>query len=986
MKKIVILILLLLPCLMGFSQTYTVSGIVSDRKSGKPVEFATVMFVECEQWALADADGRFTVSNIPAGKNTIEISCLGYVTYRMTINVSKDITGYKALLDVDNLTLESAVVTAQENESSATTHRTMDRTALDHVQLVSASDISSLLPGGVTQNPSLTSSQTFNLRAGSSSEDGNASFGTAVEVDGVRLSNNASMSGTAGISTNNIATSNIESVEVITGVPSVEYGDVGAGIVKLNTKKGVSPYMVTFTTNPNLKQVSLSKGLGLGSTKNGSSRGVLNFSGEYTKSYSDQRSPYTSYDRKQISLTYSNSFTNGFFAGIPLRLNAGLTGNLGGMDTKADPDQMVGTWSKARDNSMRANVEANWLLSKPWITNLDFKGSVVYSDKLSKTRDYYSGAGSTVSLHGKEEGYYIAQDYSENPDAAAILIPRGYWYNIMCVDDKPFSYKLSLKANLAKRFGIVNNKLMIGAEWTGDGNFGKGEYSKDLSNAPTYRTYDYSELPFMNNLAAYIEDNLMFPVGKQGHLNIIAGLRQENTFIRGSEYGTTSSLSPRFNTKYTVFDNRQRETLRSLSFRASWGVAVKQPSFAILYPEPTYMDLRVFNPPTASDGSAYYGYYIRPSKIAYNEDLVWQRNYQSEAGVEFDILGNKVSVAAYWNRTAKSYRISNEYESFSYLYTGPEALESSAIPVDDRIYSIDKNTGVVTITDKTGTLPSETVTGTTREALIRSSYADNQGSPINRYGIEWVIDFKRINPINTDIRVDGNFYSYKSIDKDLLAYSPTSQQMTDSTPYKYIGWYIGGSTYANGSEVKTVNTNVTFTTHIPKVRMIFTLKVESTLMKYSRNLSEGVDGSRRTYAIDDRSSYTPSSDPDFTHSDVYTVTYPEYYTSYWDPTPKPFLETFLEAKENDPELYNDLASLVVKTNYLYTFRKNYISPYFSANFSVTKEIGDIASISFYANNFFRNIGQVYSTMTRQHVSVSNYIPAFYYGLTIRIKF
>jgi hypothetical protein len=68
------------------------------------------------------------------------------------------------------------------------------------------------------------------------------------------------------------------------------------------------------------------------------------------------------------------------------------------------------------------------------------------------------------------------------------------------------------------------------------------------------------------------------------------------------------------------------------------------------------------------------------------------------------------------------------------------------------------------------------------------------------------------------------------------------------------------------------------------------------------------------------------------------------------------------------------------------FDKDYISPYFSANFSITKELGDRASVSFYANNFFNNMGQVYSTKERNYKSVSTYIPTFYYGLTVRIKF
>ena len=180
------------------AQGWTVKGVVLDKKSGKPVEYATVVLSSTEQWALADAQGKFVIKNVPSGKNTISVSCLGYVTDTKEVLISKDIDMYKVSLYEDNLTLESVVVTARENDNSAATSRIIDRTALDHVQVMNVADISSLLPGGTTFSGGLTNQQIFNIRSGSN-ETGNASFGTAVEVDGVRISNNSAFS-TAGTS------------------------------------------------------------------------------------------------------------------------------------------------------------------------------------------------------------------------------------------------------------------------------------------------------------------------------------------------------------------------------------------------------------------------------------------------------------------------------------------------------------------------------------------------------------------------------------------------------------------------------------------------------------------------------------------------------------------------------------------------------------------------------------------------------------------
>ena len=82
----------------------------------------------------------------------------------------------------------------------------------------------------------------------------------AVEVDGVRLSTNASLGDPTGASTRNLSATNIESVEVVTGVPSAEYGDISSGVVKISTRKGKTPYTVTLSTNPRTKQIAASKG------------------------------------------------------------------------------------------------------------------------------------------------------------------------------------------------------------------------------------------------------------------------------------------------------------------------------------------------------------------------------------------------------------------------------------------------------------------------------------------------------------------------------------------------------------------------------------------------------------------------------------------------------------------------------------------------------------------------------------------------------
>ena len=974
-----------------FAQTYTVKGTVTDKATGEPVEFATVVLEASEQWAVADAQGRFSIPNVKVPKSVLTAACLGYVTYSLEIVINKNIDNLKIRMDQDNLALEKAVVTAKENESSATTSRSIDKAALEHMQMMNVSDISSLLPGGATSSGALTSEQQFNLRA-STGEGDNPSFGTAVEVDGVRISNNASYAdyatkGIKGAATNNIASANVESVEVITGVPSVEYGDMTSGVVKINTKKGKTPWAVTMSTSPRTKQLSVSKGFGLGHTGTGNSLGVLNASMEYTRSISEQMSPYTSYLRRQLSLTYSNTISSGLFQSKPLRLSAGVTGNLGGLDNSADPDKMSEAYLKQRDNALRANLTASWLLSLDWITNLEFTASASMADKFSRENKLYHESVAMTELHAIERGYYMSEPYKEGGANNAVLVPPGSWYNVMAIDDRPVTAKLTLKANWAHNFGKVSNKVKLGGDWSYDHNLGVGMYSEDFPTAPTFREYRYCDNPAMSNIGAYLEDNLMIPVG-QGRINLIAGLREDITSVPGSAYGTTSSLSPRFNVKYTVLDPKLRRNnlMRELSFRGSWGVAVKQPSFSILYPVPTYMDVSTFVSTASSDNTVYRAYYVQPRTIEYNAALRWQKNHQAEFGIDTDLAGNKISLVAFYNRTIDAYMLATDYERFSYNYTSVADVQGLPIPAGDRIYSLDPATGLVTVSDRTGAQPGIQANSTLRNQFISKTFEANRKSPMDRLGLEWVLVFKEIRPIHTTIRLDGNFYSYRGYTTDTEALYPSATVGKDGQPYKYVGYFLSGDSIANGRETRSVKNNITLTTHIPKVRMIITMKLETCLLNYSRAISERTDG-KRSYAVDDRSDFLSfDGNASIYDKETYTVLFPDYYVSYDNPEPVPFLEKIKWAKANDLDLYQDLCKLVVTSNYLYYFNKDYISPYFSANFSVTKEIGDLASVSFYANNFFNNLGQVWSTRTSTYMSLTNYIPRFYYGLTVRFKF
>ena len=241
----------------GAPKGHLMEGCVLEAGTQVPVIGAAVKLGDDYLWAITDAEGSFVFENVQKGEYVLEVSCLGYVTVSAVIDVQKDVEGLTFTLHENSLSLDEVVVTAQKAKDGLGTTQNIGRDALNHLQLSYTTDIAALLPGGKTVNPDLTSENAFSLREGGA-KGGNSAFGTAVEVDGVRLGNNASFGEMGGTDTRNVAGENIESIEVITGVPSAEYGDLNSGMVKINTRKGRTPVNVTFAVNPRTYQASVS--------------------------------------------------------------------------------------------------------------------------------------------------------------------------------------------------------------------------------------------------------------------------------------------------------------------------------------------------------------------------------------------------------------------------------------------------------------------------------------------------------------------------------------------------------------------------------------------------------------------------------------------------------------------------------------------------------------------------------------------------------
>ena len=937
-RKLLILFALLLTSVCAYAQTWSVSGRIAEAGSDIPVTGAVVRIGEDYLWAVSDAEGEFTFRNVQAGKHEMEVSCLGFVNVVMEIDVTKDIEGLDIRLKESSLALDEVVVTAQKAKDGLSTSHNLGRDALNHLQLSNMTDVAALLPGGKTINPDLTSENQFSLREGGSNA-GNSAFGTAVEVDGVRLGNNASFGDMGGVDTRSVAVENIESIEVITGVPSAEYGDLSSGMVKINTRKGRTPVNLTFSVNPRTYQTSVSKGIDLQEDN-----GVLNLSAEWARAVKKLISPYESYTRSGLTLSYSNTFAK------VLRFEAGFTGNIGGMDSKDDPDAFTGEYEKERDNVFRGNTSLTWLLNKSWVTNLKLDASVNFNDNLYHYHKYESYGSSQPAVHAEQEGYFLAE-----------RLPLTY-FSDQIIDSKELDFAASLKYNWHKRWDDMKSSLKAGVQWKANGNVGEGEYYKDPSLAANgYRPRPYSQYPFMHNLSVYAEEHLTMPVAST-KLEVTAGLRLENVFIKNSLYNKKTTLSPRFNAKWQLSDG--------LSIRGGWGITEKLPSYHVLYPKQEYRDIQTYGFSHGDQTS--YIYYTQPYTVVYNPELRWQRNSNSEIGIDAEYRGMKISLVGFYNLTKGPYNFLSVYEPYSYdILQRPEGF---TMPSDPSI-KVDSQTGMMYVrgNDEEYWTPMDVKV---TDRTFAKSTKQNNGADVKRAGVELTVDFPEIRPLRTTFRLDASYTHTRYLNEQLAAYYQNgwSHTFLPDRSYQYVGIYANGggnNTIANGKLTNNLDANLTAITHIPQARLIITCRLEMSILRRSRNLSL-YNGKDYAFTVTETGK-TPTGG-DIYAGNSYTAIYP---VSYMDLDGK--IHPFTEVEAADPAF----ANLILKSSNAYTFALDGYGPYMSANLSITKEIGDHVSLSFFANNFTNSRPYVKSLATGVGAI---FTPAFYYGLTCRLKF
>lgn len=794
--------LLLLPFLSFGQQAKQerciVTGKVVDDKTGEPQFGVVASIFEYNIWYLSLDDGSFELKNVPAGKVTITFQRIGLKETKVVLDLKpgekKDITVQIPILSLE---VEEVVVTAKENPNRMSTSSVIERQAIEHIQASSLGDIMQLLPGQAAVNPDLNSASQASLRSGTGNADDAkiSAMGTAVIMDGAPMSNNANLqaSNTAkigaesyfssvsggGVDLRQIPADNIESVEIVRGIPSVKHGDLTSGAIIVNTKAGVTPYIAKVKVNPNTQQAYVGKGIKLKGNA-----GSLNADFDYAHSQQDLRMANPSFTRLNTQITYSNVFFDNALM---------VTNKLSGFrsfDKDKDKDGALLEEQYSQELGFRFNNTTKLQLHKLLSDCINFSLALDYRNQESYTRSLVSGKIAPLPNQLKDTTY------------EAQFLPSEY-YTGSYVDGNPINLFISIDNRIHVKHGGVHHRIMVGADWKTDVNHGKGRYfdSEYLPSA-TQRPRSFSDIPALNQLSAYVEDRITLNIAKRA-LKVQAGLRFDNiqpeTPLKG-KFG--QSLLPRVNASYDAF--------KWMTLRGGYGKTAKAPALIYLYPDAAYFDPQSF--------VSYSNTYPNES-LAIITTKVFTPNtshmrqsemLKIELGADFEYKKNSLNVNFYKEELTGGYGFRDVlaavrypvYEVFSYLPGGGLKPTLDYLNVDT--------------------------------AVFRDLYK----TPVNskttvRKGFEFTLNTAKVPVLGTQINITGAWTVTDVNDKEGTVFLASQYQQGNTN--KYIGLYP-----SNGSHSEQFVTTIRFIQHIPQFRFIASVAIQTEWIGKSKTDVNGV--------------------------------------------------------------------------------------------------------------------------------------------------
>lgn len=613
MKLLYTTLLLIASTAIYAQKKAVITGKVND-ESHQPIDLVNIKLLETNQYTITKKDGTFTiqVSEVNNQGINLEFSYIGYkkITKQVFINKEQIDLGVITLKTLD-LSLKEISINAKRNgEGSSNSSIIIDRDMIEQIPALSLNDLLNLIPNRKTSPPSLQNVQNLTLRAAYPDRNNgrdaftlNNSFGVAIIVDGQAISNNANMQsynpGLTGLSGSSIEkphswglsggrnpaysgdyafggtdlrqipADNIESIEVIAGVPSAKYGDLSDGAVIVERQAGAGPAQIRMQLRDNATSYSFSKG-----TKLGHDLGALNLGVNYVNSFSDNREKLKAYKRINTNAMWTNSFGREKQLKNTFSLDYGR--NLDGI--KQDPDDAKSTKASFDSWNFGIGNRMNYRLNGSFLKNIGLN------------LKYTEGHQQTYLEELRNVAYIV---YS---DATTTGITEGQFgggiYNaVSLVDGRPVNLSAKLDFNAEFKTGKTVHYLSFGTSFNYSINKGEGRMSDPSRPRPkaatststtslykatgSERYYDFGLALAQKDLGLYAEDIFKLKVAGKD-LNFRTGVRLDvqNGFV---------SVAPRTNINYQMNDN--------LRLGIAYGIGFKAPGLAQRFPGPTFMEV-----------------------------------------------------------------------------------------------------------------------------------------------------------------------------------------------------------------------------------------------------------------------------------------------------------------------------------------------------------------------------------------------------------
>lgn len=343
-----------------------VTGTVTDESNARPLAGVQVHIPGTGIGVVTDAEGRYTLLNVPAGDRIVQVQLLGYAQEQRTVRVPAEGTVTADFtLNASVIALDEVVVTGQgaavERRRLATTVVVINE---EQIRNAGVTSIDQLLQGrvpGATVNMVSAQPGTAGLISFRGVKSVFSSQTPVIYVDGVRVDNDmATAMGTGGEQSSALAdlvAADIERVEIIKGgAASTLYGsDAANGVIQIFTRKGA----------PGAPRVSMR-------VEQGMDQPELKYMFDTQLAFAEQ------VEAGEVPANYlrDNFFRNGHFQNYSVMLTGGeaaFTYNVSGRMQQADGVQ---PYNQSSLFGLRGGVQA----AVTDRLNLDFSGSYTRSN------------------------------------------------------------------------------------------------------------------------------------------------------------------------------------------------------------------------------------------------------------------------------------------------------------------------------------------------------------------------------------------------------------------------------------------------------------------------------------------------------------------------------------------------------------------------------------------------------------------------------